>query len=444
MPVSKVVSTAIVALFLGSTASFAQVLGAAQPAEFPPASYKGKQYVDSKGCVYIRAGVAGNVTWVPRVTRARQPICGAKPTFAKAAPVPEPKKAPVTKVAKAPAPKPAPKPKPVTVAKAKPAPKAVKAPMRTVASTPVKTRTVAVQPVKPTRIVAAPAPKRVAPTKMAAPKRVASCANLGVSGRYMQGSDVRCGPQAESPISYGSGTGRVVQAPVVRAPIETVAAAPVPRKQVVTAATVAPTTRVVRKHIYQQQVNSTDGVHVPEGYRPVWKDDRLNTKRAHGTFQGKGTMDLVWTQTVPRKLVDRRTGKDVTRFHPNLVYPYTDLATQQQTQAYKYMNSAKVSTKGTVKGAVQAKPRAVVSTKSSSKAVSGKKYVQVGTFGQPANAQRTAARLQQTGLPVRMARYSKGGRNYQIVLAGPFASPRDLNSALATARRAGFRDAFLR
>jgi hypothetical protein len=58
----------------------------AQPAEFPPQGYSGKQYVDSKGCVFIRAGIDGSPTWVPRVTRSREQICNAVPTFANGVP----------------------------------------------------------------------------------------------------------------------------------------------------------------------------------------------------------------------------------------------------------------------------------------------------------------------------------------------------------------------
>ncbi|MEM1235738.1 MAG: SPOR domain-containing protein [Pseudomonadota bacterium] len=63
---------------------------AALPANFPPASYSGRSYVDNDGCVYIRAEVDGITTWVPRVTRSRQTVCGQAPTFGSASAASEP------------------------------------------------------------------------------------------------------------------------------------------------------------------------------------------------------------------------------------------------------------------------------------------------------------------------------------------------------------------
>lgn len=51
-----------------------------RPAELPPADYAGQQYVDSKGCMFVRAGSGGEVVWVPRVSREGAPICSNPPS----------------------------------------------------------------------------------------------------------------------------------------------------------------------------------------------------------------------------------------------------------------------------------------------------------------------------------------------------------------------------
>lgn len=51
-----------------------------RPAELPPAGYAGQQYVDTLGCLFMRAGTGGQVIWLPRVTRDGVPICGHPPS----------------------------------------------------------------------------------------------------------------------------------------------------------------------------------------------------------------------------------------------------------------------------------------------------------------------------------------------------------------------------
>ena len=55
------------------------------PAEFPPADYKGNQYVDRNGCTFICAGISGVTNWVPRVDCTRMQLCNFTPTFANSA-----------------------------------------------------------------------------------------------------------------------------------------------------------------------------------------------------------------------------------------------------------------------------------------------------------------------------------------------------------------------
>lgn len=51
-----------------------------RPAELPPPDYAGEQYVDSRGCMFVRAGTAAQVVWVPRVSRDGTPSCDNPPS----------------------------------------------------------------------------------------------------------------------------------------------------------------------------------------------------------------------------------------------------------------------------------------------------------------------------------------------------------------------------
>jgi hypothetical protein len=68
----------------------------------------------------------------------------------------------------------------------------------------------------------------------------------------------------------------------------------------------------------------------------------------------------------------------------------------------------------------------------------------VGVFAEPANAEAAIARLKALGLPVASSTGRMGGHAVKAILAGPFASAADLGAALATARRAGYADAYIR
>ncbi len=91
---------------------------------------------------------------------------------------------------------------------------------------------------------------------------------------------------------------------------------------------------------------------VPKGYKLAWSDGRLNAKRAQGTARGQAQQDLVWTQETPARLVTR--------------------AERAKIRAAQQQQAVTMSTKGTA-----AAPR----------------YVQVGSFGDPANAAAASARL---------------------------------------------------
>ncbi|QFT79874.1 Sporulation related domain protein [Roseovarius sp. THAF27] len=496
MRLTRVLAIAAIATTVAHGGAVAQSdSGARVPAEFPPESYTGRQYVDSRGCVFIRAGIDGQTTWVPRVTRGRKVICGFKPSTttatASAAPAARPQAAQQPEVITVPqqataAAKPAQTPKRTTTAGAKTTTKKIVT--RKVPSTqPAASSTAsAVSPkvVKVTPQAAAapkPAPKRVTKTERVVRNQPACQGASAVSQRYLQKKGnlaVRCGPQTSphaNVISGGSGSGTAIRV-TSTAPAQVIhtarshspQAAPVVRSPVVHSPVVhAQAVRVAPKHVYERQISSTRGVFVPEGYQPVWEDDRLNPQRAHQTFAGKAQMEVAWTKTVPRRLIDRWTGREVTHKYPGLQYPYTSFEQQRAAGVIVATRGEMVpdpitvvrSRDGRVRSVKRTRnvtsdaPRAeavkpTISTRSAAPKPAAKaashRYVQVGIFSKPGLARSAAQRLANAGLPARMGKTTHNGQSYTSVVVGPFGTQSQLQSGMQAVRRAGYPNAYYR
>ncbi|SDC39578.1 SPOR domain-containing protein [Ruegeria marina] len=348
MRFTRIIAFSVIGCSLGLSALNAQTLrNPSPPAEFPPASFTGKQYVDSRGCIYIRAGVDGLVTWVPRVSRQRKQLCGYQPTEVAGATTTAPQPAgpelitldqPAVSTPSTPAPKATAAQPPVRTAAAS-APKAAPKPAVAMPVTVPTTRTTTARPV-PVAPVAAAAPTPSKPgtiAPVATRPDTAICPDASpLSQQYINQTGARCGPQAEPPITYG---------PLRKSSSGSSGKTGVP---------VSLETRIVPKHVHDNRQNTTNVV-IPAGYRSVWTDDRLNPYRAERTLrpaivtntyvtpngfravqrgddrlnpmrgvrtvEGDAQMNALWSDDLPRKLLPVETApRTITVIHSERSY----------------------------------------------------------------------------------------------------------------------------
>jgi len=279
--------SAVILALLCAGAARAELTGNVQPAEFPPESYAGTQYVDSRGCVFVRAGFDGAVNWVPRVDRERRHLCGFKPSRVSASPAAQaPQSPPVEVIAVEPgsAPRPVPPAPETAPAAAMPGPaEAPRAPQATL----VAARVAAPAPAQATaprlRPAADPAPRAAAPAVLAG----GAPAETRVEYRVRE---VPAGAKVTMP----SGRSYTTRVPTrVR---QQVAVAPPPDIKAARAAPVVLDVQSARAYRLGLDLKP------PRGYKRVF-EDRYNPARGVQTLQGKQAMDLIWTQTVPRRLI---------------------------------------------------------------------------------------------------------------------------------------------
>jgi len=269
----------------GAVAASAQsdvVVAGSTPAEVPPSTFNGRQYVDSAGCVFVRAGQGDVVAWMPRLTRSNEPLCGYAPTNIEAAQGPETAVATVahtTTTAKQLA-----SVQDVTLMSA------ARSDARSISAAPTAS---------PTDVVMRPATR-------------AACGATALRLGHRIGCDttpedgpgnlvaIQIPPQTRNSThglegSNGKDLRRTAPARIVVASDATYSFSPSAQGTVI----------VGSAETAKRLSRDTQRIAVPRGYKEAWTDGRLNVFRGVGTDNGTSQMRRTWTESVPQRLIEQ-------------------------------------------------------------------------------------------------------------------------------------------
>ena len=238
----QVILALALAAATGAQPATAQIGGEWEaPANLPPDGFTGVQFVDDRGCVFVRAGMKGDTQWIPRVTRSRQQVCGQTPSF-----------------------------------------------RTTAIDAPATTRAASAEDASP-----APAPARARETAAAAQTSGArppvTTATPSRNPRPLTEAPARAPKTAAKPAS---------EPRYARSAFDT----PSPAPKATTPDRISSRAWIVPTHVWEGRVAGGD-LAVPPGYQPVWTDGRLNRWRAWQKVPGQAATQQIWTDTVPRRAV---------------------------------------------------------------------------------------------------------------------------------------------
>ena len=391
-----------------SGAALAQLSG---PANLPPSSFEGLQFVDARGCLFLRAGFGAQTVWVPMVDEARSQICNMRPSFGGSAAVataPAPVAPVAAPVAAPPAAKPAMLAAPVVVASAP----LVAAPIAPAVMAAPIVASQAAPTVRNYQGAALGATTARCTSRAPVLERVV-LRNGGTALVCTQGDGTltgwnppifAAGAGVGAALGYQTATAVNLQGARLAGPLVANAAATPNAAQAATAMNAIPTP--------------------PKGWKLAWRDDRLNPMRGVGTAAGQAQMDARWTREVPANLVTEAPAPVLFAVPPAFAaQPVVRVSTMSASAPLKAASVRPAAAKAGANLAL---------------------YVQIGSFGVPANAAGAVLRIAALGLPSASGQLEKGRTALQVVYAGPFSDATTAQTALVALRSAGFRDAYIR